>query len=187
MKRIILLICTISLSYVSVLSQSVKPHFRSINAAGIAVGESHPQMLFQSVNGLIYKDWFAGVGVGLDEYEIKSLPLFADIRMNFGDKKKGFIYGDIGYNFFLEDKSKEHVFAGSESSYKGGIYTDFGIGMRTSFIKKVKMVFTLGHSYKTNKETQVYSICGIVPPCFENVNRYIYYYGRLNLKVGVEL
>ena len=187
MIKIFFLICTISLSWISVLSQTVKPQFRSINAAGISVGESHPQMLLQTVNGLTYKDWFAGVGVGLDEYEIKSLPLFADIRMNFGDKKKGFIYGDIGYNFFLEDKSKEHVFAGSESSYKGGIYTDLGIGMRIKFIKRVNMIFTLGHSYKTIQQSRVYTICPFFSPCYEEISRYTYNYGRLNLKVGVEL
>ena len=187
MKKNLLIIICACLFCGSAFSQDAKTHFRSINTVGASIGQNQPKLLFQTVNGFTYKDWFAGVGLGLDEYEIKSLPIFADIRWNFGDKKKGFIYGDIGYNFFLKDPSKEHVFAGSELSYKGGVYSDIGVGVRTNFIRKVKMVFTLGHSYKTIKETQVYWICGIIPPCFENVNRYTYNYGRLNLKVGFEL
>lgn len=175
------------MSCISVFSQTVKPHFRSINAAGISVGESHPQLVFQSVNGLTFKDWFAGIGVGLDEYEIKSLPLFADIRMNFGKEKKGFIYGDIGYNFFLEDKSEDMLFAGTKSTYEGGIYTDIGIGVRAKFIKKVNMVFSLGHSYKEIKNTQVRTICGIIPPCYDETSRFTHNYGRVSLKVGLEL
>ena len=187
MKKFLLIISTILFSYTCVHSQDVKPRFKSMNTAGIALGESHPKMLFQTVNGLKYKDWFAGVGIGLDEYEIKSLPLFADLRMNFGKEKKGFIYGDIGYNFFLEDKSKEHDFSGSESSYKGGVYTDIGIGVRASLIKNVKMVFSIGHSYKTIKNTQVRTICGIIPPCYDETSKFTHNYGRLNLNVGVEL
>ena len=187
MKKFLIIISTILFAYTCVHSQSVKPRFKSINATGIALGESHPKILFQTVNGLKYKDWFAGVGIGLDEYEIKSLPLFADLRMDFGKEKKGFIYGDIGYNFFLEDKSREHVFSGSESSYKGGVYTDIGIGVRANLFKKVKMVFSLGHSYKTIKETRVVEMWCLFPPCPASVDRYTYNYGRLNLKVGIEL
>ncbi len=187
MKKIIFLICTVCLFCICVFSQTVKPHFKSINTVGFAVGQSPPQMLFQSVNGLAYQDWFAGIGVGLDEYEIKSLPLFADIRMDFGEEKKGFIYGDIGYNFFLEDKTEDMLFAGTLSTYKGGVYTDIGIGLRTKFIKKVNMVFSLGHSYKSLKNTQVRTICGIIPPCYDETSRFTHNYGRINLKVGFEL
>lgn len=181
------LVCMVSFYCIMALSQAVKPQFRSINTAGFAIGQSPPQLLLQTVNGMTYKDWFAGLGVGLDEYEIKSLPIFADFRWNFGEKKKGFIYGDIGYNFFLEDKSGDNLFAGTVSSYKGGVYSDIGVGLRAKFIKKVNMVFTLGHSYKTIKKTQIRTICGIVPPCFDETSRFTYNFGRIHLKVGLEL
>ena len=187
MKKGFLILFSTCLVYTSAFSQDVKPHFKSINTAGAAIGVSHPKLLFQSVNGVKYQEWFAGIGIGLDEYEIKSLPLFLDIRMDFGDEKKGFIYGDIGYNFFLEDESPEIIFAGTKSTYKGGLYTDIGIGSRIHLLKKVKMIFTLGHSYKTIKNTQAITICGMIPPCYEDVSRYTHNYGRLILKVGLEL
>ena len=187
MKKILLVVFANFLFYSIAICQDIKPHFKSMNTVGAAIGESHPQLLFQSVNGLKYKDWFAGIGIGLDEYEIKSLPLFLDVRMDFGEKKKGFIYGDIGYNFFLEDKSEEIVFAGTKTSWKGGVYTDVGVGIRTVFIKKVNMIFSLGHSYKTSQQIQVSTICPFIPPCYEEISRYKYNYGRFNLKVGLEL
>lgn len=187
MKKVIFLICTILFHFTSVFSQTMKPQFRSINAVGFAIGQSPSQLILQTVNGLAHNDWFAGVGVGLDEYEIKSLPLFADFRWNFGEQKKGFIYGDIGYNFFLEDKSKDNLFAGTVSTYKGGVYSDIGVGLRAKFVKKVNMVFTLGHSYKTIKNTQVRTICGIVPPCYDETSVFTHTYRRINLKVGLEL
>ena len=187
MKKGIFIICAILVCCATVFSQKINPHFKSVSTVGFSIGQSPPQLLLQTVNGLIVKDWFAGVGVGLDEYGIKSLPLFADIRWNFGEQKKGFIYGDIGYNFFLEDKSKDNLFAVTVSTYKGGLYSDIGVGLRAKFIKKVNMVFTLGHSYKRIKNTQVTTICGIIPPCFDETSRFTHNYGRINLKVGLEL
>jgi hypothetical protein len=175
------------LVYTAAFSQDVKPRFRSLNVAGAAIGVSQPKLLFQSVNGVKYQEWFAGIGIGLDEYEIKSLPLFLDIRMDFGEKKKGFIYGDIGYNFFLEDKLENFIYPGMKTTWKGGIYSDVGVGLRTVFIKKVNMIFSLGHSYKNMKKTEVTKICLMVPPCYEDISRERYNYGRLNLKVGWEL
>lgn len=182
MKKFLLII--IMFLFCTCVFSQEKPRFKSMNSAGVAVGESHPQLLVQSVNGVKYNDWFAGLGVGLDEYEIKSLPLFLDIRMDFGDEKKGFIYGDFGYNFFLEDKQEK--FTGRNTSWKGGVYSDVGVGFRTIFIKKVNMIFSLGHSYKNIKKTEVSKICGFIPQCYEDISREKYHFGRLNLKVGWE-
>ena len=127
--------------FTMVTAQKVKPRFRTINSVGALIGENHPELLFQSVNGIKYKDWFVGIGVGLDQYEIVSLPLFLDVRMDFGNDKKGFVYGDIGHNFFLKDTRKDD-FPNFNASYKysGGIYTDIGVGLRASFMKKIKIV-----------------------------------------------
>ena len=90
-------------------------------------------------------------------------------------------------NFFLEDTLEDFIIAGTKSTYNGGAYTDIGIGMRAKVYKKVNMIFSLGHSYKKIKNSQLRTICGIVPPCYEEISRYKHSYGRLILKMGIQL
>jgi hypothetical protein len=108
--------------------------------------------------------------------------------MDFGDDKKGFVYGDIGYNYFLKD-TRKNDFPNSNVSYKysGGVYTDIGVGLRASFIKKIKMVVSIGHSYKKIDQSERSTICPFIGPCFENITNYKYSFGRFNLKVGLAL
>ncbi|HVK97035.1 MAG TPA: hypothetical protein VM368_04415, partial [Flavisolibacter sp.] len=45
-----------------------KFHFNSINQGGLLAGASDGTGLLQSINGVLHKTFFAGIGVGLDYY-----------------------------------------------------------------------------------------------------------------------
>ena len=57
-------------------AQKNKIHFRSINSFGLIGGESQVSTAYQTVNGIRFSNWFSGVGVGIDNYQYKTLPLF---------------------------------------------------------------------------------------------------------------
>lgn len=168
----------------STSAQKRKVGFQSVNQFAIVGGQDHVNTAFQTVNGIKFSDWFFGAGVGIDNYRYKTLPLFADGRWLFGQDKKGFLYADIGYNFPLKNKPGKEMSYYTNYHFTGGIYTEFGIGFKTKFIKNSSILFSLGHSYK-----ELQSRIGVVPLCL-GCDAYWYNYklsyGRVLLKTGVE-
>src|SRR5579875_1172016 len=83
-----------------VRAQSKLRYTASIEA-GIAKGSSDKDFLYFFSNGVSYRNIAAGIGVGIDEYAIRSVPLFFDAKKEFGKehKIKPFIGGSAGFNF----------------------------------------------------------------------------------------
>src|ERR1700748_880249 len=71
--------------------------FHSINNIGLLEGQAGAAMPLQTINGLQNKSWVVGAGVGLDDSRFRTLPLFVDIRKEFGTtQSKFFLYADAG-------------------------------------------------------------------------------------------
>ena len=169
---------------ISVSAQKNKIHFHSINSFGLIGGESEISTAFQTVDGIRFSNWFSGFGVGIDNYQYKTFPLFFDARRYFGSEKKAFVYGDLGYNFPLKDKPGKEMINYGNTHFKGGLYSELGIGFKTKFIKESSILFGLAYSNK-----QIQSRIGIVPLCI-GCDPYWYNYkmsyGRVLLKTGIE-
>jgi hypothetical protein len=111
--------------------------------------------------------------------------LFIDGRWYFGDKKSAFIYGDIGYNFTMKNKPGKEIYYYNTYNFRGGIYTDFGIGYQVSLNKYSSLAFSLGHSFKKlQNEVSVITQC-LVAPCPVDYSKYDYEFGRMILKAGL--
>ncbi len=106
--------------------------FHSINSVGLLEGETGSAFQLQTINGAQYKSWFTGVGLGLDFYRIRSIPLFADIRKEFGkENNKLFVYADFGINFsWATDQQKTSYVQGDK--FSNGFYNDLGLGYKVS-------------------------------------------------------
>jgi hypothetical protein len=175
------------MTYSLASAQKKKTHFQSVNTFELINGEKGFDIGYQTVNGIRFSNWFSGIGVGVDNYHYNTLPLFADGRWFFGNDKKGFVYGDLGYNFPLKNKpGKEVDYYTYYDSYNfsGGIYTGFGIGFITKLFNQSSLLLSVGHSYK-----QLKSKIGISPACEECTPYYYdykYSYGRIILKAGIE-
>jgi len=182
-KDLIFILISSCLISFSASAQKNKIHFRSINQFAMVGGESHINTAFQTVNGIKFSNWFSGIGIGVDNYRYKTLPLFIDGRWYFGDDKNGFIYGDIGYNFPMKDKPGKEVYYYSSYHFTGSIYTDFGIGYQVPLYKKSSMLFSLGYSSK-----QLQTKIGVVSECL-GCQPYLYNYKfgleRMILKAGL--
>lgn len=161
-KRIFIILVFISVSGL-LFSQTKKAthQFHSINSVALVNGNNSVSAGLQSVNGFKKGSWFAGVGVGIDYYLYRTVPLFADLRYEFGKKKnKFFAYADAGINFswiqdhFIDNPS---IWNGNTSnSFNNGLYNDIGLGYNVKMKKEGALVLSLGYSHKNLKETQSY-------------------------------
>jgi hypothetical protein len=170
---------------ISSVAQKKVVKFQSINLAGIVGGENHVNSAFQTINGIKFSDLFAGIGIGVDNYRYKTLPLFIDGRWYFGYGNKAFLYGDIGYNFPMKNKPGKETYFYSSYDFSGGVYTDFGVGLQFPLNRFSSLAFSLGHSYKElQNKVAVVNQC-LVAPCPVDYSRYNYELGRMILKAGI--
>jgi hypothetical protein len=167
-------------------AQKKKIKFDSINQFGIVGGESGMSSAFQTINGIKFSNWFSGIGVGVDNYRYKTLPLFIDGRRYFDDENKAFVYADLGYNFPLKNKPGKEIPYYSSYDFTGGIYTDIGIGLQFPLNKKSSFLFSIGYSYKKIQNKIGVYICPFIGPCFVDYSKYDLEYGRMVLKAGLE-
>jgi hypothetical protein len=149
-------------------------------------GETETGTAFQTVNGIRFSNWFSGIGIGVDNYHYKTLPLFFDVRWYFGSEKKVCVYGDLGYNFPMKNKPGKEMryYYYDNYHFKGGIYSELGIGFKTKFIKKSSILFGFAYGNK-----QLQSQIGVIPTCV-GCDPYSYNYKldyeSVLLKTGIE-
>ena len=185
------LIMIVNMSSAQIKSPSAQWQFHSINNVGLLEGETGSAFQLQTINGAQYKSWFAGVGLGLDFYRIRSIPLFADIRKEFGKgNNKLLVYADMGVNFsWATDQQKTNYV--QNDKFSNGLYTDLGLGYKVSAGKKNAVILSLGYSYKKSVESydQVYYDPGFIYTFTTQNNgteRINYSLNRLTLKIGWE-
>jgi hypothetical protein len=129
-------------------AQDKKIRFHSINSAGLLIGKSNTDMMLQTLNGIAYKNYFSGIGFGIDYYHYNSYPLFFDQQICFGKKKSAFIYGDLGYNFTAKNKPGKDIYYYNTYHFSGGVFTGVGVGTKIKFAKSNFFLLSIGYSYK---------------------------------------
>jgi hypothetical protein len=159
-KHIILLVVTFSALVDGFAQQkSIEGpwQFHSIYQAGLLKGQAGAALQLQTINGIQYKSWFAGIGAGIDYYRFRGIPLFFDARKAFGGSKNSFfVYADIGINFnWITNKQK---LAYGMSQYKDisrGLYTDAGLGYKIRAGEKHSFLISGGYSFKSLLATSI--------------------------------
>lgn len=159
--------------------------FSSINQLGVLNGTWGVGGLVQSVNGVRYKTWFAGVGAGIDVYKRGSIPVFLDVRKDlFNTPATPFIYVDAGVHFPDKKIVSENQWTNSE--YAKGFYSDAGIGYRMGKKTRSGFLASAGYSYKYVKRLTYYTPCGF-GGCDGNAYTYRSYLHRISIKLGWQL
>lgn len=165
--------------------------FHSIEQTALVNGNNAVSGALQTVNGVGYNNWFAGIGAGLDFYRYRSVPLFLDLRRYF-DVKKGnklFVYADGGYNLpWVKSKAPEFTIWGwpnnTDYKYKGGAYMDAGFGYAVQFKGGNALLLSTGYSHKYFSEKRI-----TVTRTGENtettdIQKFAYSMNRLMIKMG---
>jgi hypothetical protein len=157
--------------------------FASILQGGILKGEQGSYGLLQTINGIRYKTWFAGIGAGLDFYTYKGIPVFLDVRRSLFNKLSSpFIYADGGiYLDHLNNESSPFI----TQRFKNGSYFDVGAGYTIGLGRKTVFVLGAGYSYKYIRMQQTFKGCDGYPcGVAQSTNNYDWAQNRLSLKMG---
>ena len=168
----------------SAVTKSSNIKFQSSIKPGLLLGQIHskPSFTISTINGIQYKEWFTGIGAGIDYYGTKrSIPLFASVTRDFTvDKDTWFLYGNAGYNFpWLKDEEKMK----NMDKYKatGGAFYELGAGFKFKVFNKTHFGFSAGYSLKQITEAYTYPCVwceDYVPPSEKDT----YTYRRIILK-----
>jgi hypothetical protein len=159
--------------------------FSSINQLGGLYGSKGTYFQLQTINGIHYKTWFAGVGVGADYYFRKGFPVFLDIRKDIFEKRSTpFLYADAGIHLVQKRKEKESQWY--QNTYSNGFYGDAGIGYKLELGTTSGLLVSAGYSYKNvNRRYEYIFGCG-TSRCYENYFTYNNYLHRFSLKLGLQ-
>jgi hypothetical protein len=143
--------------------------FNSYNSVGFVAGRSPLDFTAQTENGIKFKQWFIGAGLGIDNYYRKTLPLFGAIKKEFNIRSNRlFLYGNIGGNFIAGDKELRKAF--STIAAKGGLYLDAGVGYKIKIGKRTGLFFSLGNTIKKISETETSTDTGF-PYYYQSENK----------------
>ena len=162
--------------------------FSSQQYIGLLEGEKGSAFQLQTVNGLKYKTWFAGIGAGLDYYTFRSVPLFLSVNKEFLLTQNSiYVLLDGGYNIPWYKREQDRGSNFVSSDFSGGLYWSGGVGYKISVNKKRDAVLlNIGYSFKHIKESQEIPIFCLIPPCKNSFEIYDYKLNRLSLKLGYQ-
>lgn len=171
-------------------TKKVKPIFTSINSVGSVWGSSQNVIVFQTINGISYKDWNVGLGLAFDSYGSQSTPIFIDIRRCIAKNSNLFIFADAGVNIPWRTTNFPKKYSwNNEDAFKLNttFYGEAGVGLKKQIANKTYFVASLGYSYKhfSYVEQNVYG-WGIGGVGGKLNYAYDYYYKRLALRLGVQ-
>jgi len=170
---------------IGVQAQKAKPQFTSLVQGGLLEGEQGSAFQLKAINGVKYKNWIGGIGVALDYYQSRSVPLFLAVRHFFEPTTKGvFLYADGGYNFpwqTAEQKSWDY----QEAS--GGFYGDGGLGYQFPLRNKSFLFLSAGYSQKAYSGKYAYAtVLDIYPSPYPTQTYKIdYTLRRVSLQLGL--
>lgn len=176
------LISTIALISLFASAQK-KATFSSQNYIGLLEGEQGSSLQLQTINGVKFKDWFFGLGTGIDWYYRRSIPFFASANMGFLKNKKRsfFISGNVGINFPWQTNDYHNAWGYTETKSYAGLYWSTGLGYKIGMGKgNDALLIQLAYDYKHVAERSDYMYL-----IEQNPNdRFDYHLRRLSAKIG---
>jgi hypothetical protein len=187
---VLILLTTISMAQVPGAVEKNKKGcscgYSALYNVGVLSGEAGESLQLQTIQGIRYGQWFSGIGVGLDFYHLRGIPVFLDIRRTIlKGKNAPFIYADGGVHFPWARKKDKAGFA--SVNYDNGLFYDLGLGYKVAMNKKGAILLSAGYSYKYMEEKRFSWTCFTVD-CINNSPEYFKYkLNRLSLKLGVQL
>jgi hypothetical protein len=170
------------------LSAQKKVQFQTLNQVGFLKGHNNDALQYQSINGIRYRSYSIGIGVGVDHYYYRTVPVFGELRKDlFNKKETPFIYAALGSSLpWIKETSPN---SWQRSEYSRGSFYEAGIGYKVPIKGRVFMSFSLGYSQKSLHETQYSRIYRDFPPydteSWTNPVYYDYTFRRISVKAGL--
>lgn len=126
--------------------------FHSINNIGLLNGTSGHAFQMETINGMQYGKWFGGLGIGIDEYRFRTIPLFIDLRKEMGKSiHRWFLFADAGLSVYWKKDSDVRTFP-KDSQVKNGFSAAAGAGYSIKLNRQLNLLLSGGYSYKAMDE-----------------------------------
>ena len=143
--------------------------------------------------GLIMLQPDLGSAMVLGCARFRSIPLFIDLRKEFGKSaNKFFIYGDGGIHFAWLTESQKPNSNMSYDHFSNGFYMDAGVGYKVH-VGRSALLLNLGYSYKymteeTPGQLWFYPMLYLGGPSYPDSpsDTYSYHLNRVSIKIGWE-
>lgn len=189
MRSVILTIIA-ALSFYASGSQA-QPHYSGSIEAGVLNGNWQTNGYIQTTHGVQYKQWFAGIGTGVDYYRYRTVPVYAEVHRSFGKHNaQPFIVVAAGINATWPDQQQKQEISGwmqtTPAVFHNGFYTRAGIGMMFNTSKKLRFAVNAAYSYKTLSRSYSEWLFDPWPqPVNTTVKTMVYHFNRLAIGLNV--
>ena len=187
MQRVFLFVL-VSVLAVSTTNAQLKNGFASNNYVGLLEGDDGSAFQVQTINGYRFKGWFAGIGLGLDYYKIRSVPLFVSMKKDFSLKNRGFyVTLDGGTSFaWVKDDNQNRWDSYISREWQPRLFWGSGLGYRLGLKNRDAVLLNLGYSFKRMHEVREIPTMCLNPPCPTTEEKYDYQLKRVSLRLGYE-
>lgn len=164
-------------------AQKKNLRYGSLFSVGAISGFTPVALQLQTVQGVTYKTWSAGIGAGIDYYHTRSVPLFLQLRRSLTHQPQTpFVYVNGGWNIPWAQEEKTMFVSG----YDKGLYGEGGIGYEVPVLKKHRLFFSGGWQVKTFSATvNTMPWLSVWPPPPNSIRVYDYTLQTLVVKTGL--
>jgi hypothetical protein len=187
MKKLLFILSTVATLSASAQKEITwqKPEFYSANQAGLLEGAAGSAFLVQTINGFAYKSWAAGLGVGIDKYKERSIPIFIQVSRKISNNKMPFyLYADGGINLLWPQPEESQWQGWHNRNNKGGLYFDGGLQYQYAVSSRQAILVSFGYSEKRYSwHTSIPAYC-IDGSCPAQTNSWYYTCRRIAIKAG---
>ena len=143
----------------------------------------------QSLNGIRYKSWFAGLVTGIDLYHFRTVPLLFETDKYFGKKQHVFLFGNAGISYVWA-RNKDYLYGNSNNSFNHGFTYEAGGGYERKLKHIGHLRMSVGYSQVNIRETMNQGVFAVP---FLNIGvmqtassqKYYYTWNRLAIHLGI--
>ncbi len=187
MQKLLIIVLVITAPIIA-CAQAVKtslPYF-NITQVGLLQGQNQHTYSLQTINGISYKKYSAGVGIAYDKYGYKSVPVFADIRYSLLKSKKSALqlYADAGANFPIHSDLLPATKPNGIRWYTlhSSFYGEAGFSYSVALKRRFSFIAGVGYNYKTFRYSDTEYSGDVNMP--DNIIEYTYRYSKYVVRVG---
>lgn len=160
--------------------------------AGVTNGNFETNAFINTSHGLTAKGWFLGAGAGVDYYRFRTIPVFAEIRKEFSNKKiRPLIQLAGGLNIdWLTQEQKDHRlnwWQTTQSTFKKGMFFKAGTGILFNANKDVRFATIISWSYKSLTEKYSERLWDPWPQPGNNLTEKTLQYNLQRIDLGVKV
>ncbi|WP_153799558.1 hypothetical protein [Foetidibacter luteolus] len=144
-----------------------KISYASSYELGILAGKAYTPFTARIIQGVRYQNYEAGIGVALDPYAFRSVPVFIHVAYHlYNGRNTPYAYGDAGISFPWNNGALPEKYTDPRSGQQGedwhilhnGVYGEAGIGYKIMLNKRNAFIMNAGYSYKKFKYDEFVNI-----------------------------